>query len=231
MVFPAVMYGCDSWTIRKAECQCFQTVVLEKTLASHMDSKEIKPVHPKGNQPWTFIGRTDAETEAPILWPPDVKSQLIRKDPDTEKGRRQEEKGTTEDEMVGWHHQLSGHEFEQAPGKWWKTGSLAYCSPWGRRESDTTEWLNNNNYKLGYRHIESFYGGFIFDVILIIWRHFSYILRHITYLFDSWPPLFWSQILKSNKILLLENTFWETKIAKYLYFFSLNLFTKLITVC
>ena len=155
----------------------------------------------------------------------------IGKDPDAGQDWRQEEKGTTEDEMVGWHHQLSGHEFEQAPGKWWKTGSLAYCSPWGRRESDTTEWLNNNNYKLGYRHIESFYGGFIFDVILIIWRHFSYILRHITYLFDSWPPLFWSQILKSNKILLLENTFWETKIAKYLYFFSLNLFTKLITVC
>ena len=94
----------------------------------------IKPVNPKGNQPWIFIGRADAETEAPILWPPDVKSWLIRKDPDVGKNWGQEEKGTTtEDEMVAWHHQLNGHEFEKAPGDSEGQGSLVCCSPWGRR--------------------------------------------------------------------------------------------------
>ena len=112
-------------------------------LKSPLDSKEIKPVNPKGNQPWIFIGRTDAEAEIPILWPPDVKSQLIGKDPDPGKDWRQEERGMTEDEMLGWHHQLNGHEFEQTAGdsKW--QGSLAFCSPWGCKESDMTEWLNN----------------------------------------------------------------------------------------
>ena len=119
---------------------CFWIVVLEKTLESPLDSKEIKPVNPKGNQPWIFIGRTDAE--APILWPFDVKSQLIGKEPDDGKDWRQEEKRTTEDEMVGWHHQLNGHEFEQALGVGDGQGSLECCSPWGHKESDTTEWLN-----------------------------------------------------------------------------------------
>ena len=95
---------------------CFRTVVLEKTLESPLDCKEIQPVNPKGNQPCIFIGRTDAEAEALILWPSDSKSWLIGKDPDAGKDWRQEEKGTTEDEMVGWHHRLNGHEFEQAPG-------------------------------------------------------------------------------------------------------------------
>ena len=115
MVFPVVMYGCGSWTIKKAECWknwCFWTVVLEKTPESPLDCKEIKPVHPKGNQSWIFIGRTDAEAETPVLWPPDAKNWLIWKDPDVGKDWRQEEKGMTEDEMVGWHHQLNGHEFE-----------------------------------------------------------------------------------------------------------------------
>ena len=105
---------------------------------SPLDCKEIKLVSPKGNQPWVFIGMTDAE--APILCPSDAKSWLIRKDPDAEKDWRQE-KGTTEDEMVGWSHWLYGHEFEQAPGIGDGQGSLAYCSPWGRKESDTTEQL------------------------------------------------------------------------------------------
>ena len=118
---------------------CFWTVVLEKTLESPLDCKEIQPVNPKGNQSWIFIGRTDAEAEAPILWPPDVKSWLIWKDPDDEKDWRQEEKGTTEDEIVGWHHQLNGHEFEQALGDAEGQGSLAWCNPWGHRESDITE--------------------------------------------------------------------------------------------
>ena len=115
LVFPVVMYGCESWTIKKAEHWrnwCFWTVVLEKTLESPLDCKEIQPVHPKGNQSWIFIGRTDAEAETPILWPPDLKSWLIWKDPDAGKDWGQEEKGTTEDEMVGWHHWLKGHEFE-----------------------------------------------------------------------------------------------------------------------
>ena len=105
------------------------TVVLEKALQSPLDCKEIKPVNPKGDQPWIFIGRTDVEAKTPILWPPDVKNWLIRKDPDAGKDWRQEEKGTTEDEMVGWHHQLDGHEFGQAPGVGDGQGSLACCSP------------------------------------------------------------------------------------------------------
>ena len=110
---------------------CFQTVVLEKTLESPLDSKEIQPVHPKGNQPWIFIARTDAE--ASILWPPNVKSWLIWKAPDAGKDWGQEEKGVTEDEMVGWYHQLEGHEFEQTLGDSRVQGSLACCSPWGCR--------------------------------------------------------------------------------------------------
>ena len=124
---------------------CFWVVVLEKTLESLLDCKEIKSVNPKGNQSWIFIRRIDAETEAPILWPPDVKSWFIRKDPDAGKDQRQEEKGTTEDEMVGWHHWLNGHEFEQTPGDGEGQGSLACCSPWGHKKSDTAEWLNKNN--------------------------------------------------------------------------------------
>ena len=107
-----------------------------------LEIKEIQPVHPKGNQSWTFIGRTDAKAEAPILWPPDVKSWLIWKDPDAGKDWGQEEKGMTEDEMAGWHYQLDGHEFEQTTGVGEKQGSLVCCSPWGCKESDTTKQLN-----------------------------------------------------------------------------------------
>ena len=148
MVFPVVMYRCDSWTIKKGwtvKNWCFWTVVLEKTFESLLDCKEIKPVNPQGNQYWIFIGRTDAETEATILWPPDVKSWLIWKDPDAGKDWKQEEKGTTEDEMVGWHHWVNGHEFEQALGDGEEQGSLVFCSPWGCKESDMTKQLNNNN--------------------------------------------------------------------------------------
>ena len=120
---------------------CFWTVVLEKTLESPLDCKEIKPVNPKGNQPWIFIGMTDAEAETPILWPPNDKSQLIRKDPGAGKDWRQEEKGATENEMVGWYHQLNGHESEQALGVGDGQVSLACCSPWGCKESDKTEQL------------------------------------------------------------------------------------------
>ena len=122
---------------------CFQTVVLEKTFESPLQSKEIKPVNPKGNQSWIFIGMTDDKAEAPILWPSDAKNQLIGKDPDAGKDWGQEEKGRTEDEMVRWHHWLNGHEFEQALGDGEVLGGLAFCSPWSRRKSDTTEWLND----------------------------------------------------------------------------------------
>ena len=119
---------------------CFQTAVLEKILESPLDCKEIKPVNPKGNQPWTFIGRTDADSEAPILWPPDEKSWLIGKDPDAGKDSGQE-KGVTEDEMVGWHHWLHGLEFDQTLGNSEGQGSLVCCSSWGRRELDMTcDW-------------------------------------------------------------------------------------------
>ena len=125
---------------------CFWTVVLEKTLESSLDWKKIQPVHPKGDQSWVFIGRTDVEAETPILWPPDVKSWLIGKDPDAGKDWGQEEKGITEDEMVGWHHQLNGHGFGWTPGVGDGQGGLACCSSWGHKESDTTEWLNLTEY-------------------------------------------------------------------------------------
>ena len=123
---------------------CLQTVVLEKTLESLLDRKEIQPINPKRNQAWIFIGRTDAEAEAPILWPPDVKNCLIWREPDARKDWRQEEKGTTEDEMVGWHHWLNGLEFEQTLGDGEGHRSLTCDSPWGHKESDMTEQLNNN---------------------------------------------------------------------------------------
>ena len=110
---------------------CFQTVVLEETLESLLDCKEISPVNPKGNQPWIFIGRTDAEAETPLVWPPDVEKLPIGKDPDTRKDWKQEEKGTTDEEMVGCHHWLNGHEFEQTLGDGERQGGLACCSPWG----------------------------------------------------------------------------------------------------
>ena len=129
----------EGWALKN---WCFQIVVLEKTLESPLDCKEIKLVNPKGNQPWIFSGRTDAEAEASILWPPDVKNWFLWKDSDAGKDWRQEEKGTTGDEMVGLHHLLDGHEFEQAPGVGDGQGSLVCCSPWGCKESDMTEQLN-----------------------------------------------------------------------------------------
>ena len=119
---------------------CFRTVVLEETLESPLDCKEIKPVNTKGNQSWIVIGRTDAEAEAPIFWPPDAKSQIFGKDPDVGRDRRQEDKGMTEDEMAGWHHWINGHEFEQTLGNGEGQGSLVYCGPWGHKELDTN-WV------------------------------------------------------------------------------------------
>ena len=129
----------ESWAPKN---WCFRTVVLEKTLESPMDRKESQPVHPKGDQSWVFIGRTDVEAETPILWPPHAKSWLIGKDSDAGMDWGQEEKGTTEDEMAGWHHWLDGHESECTPGVGDGQGSLACCDSWGLKKLDTTERLN-----------------------------------------------------------------------------------------
>ena len=129
----------ESWVPKN---WCFWTVVLEKTLESPWDCKEIQPVHSKGDQPWLFFGRNDAKAETPVLWPPHAKSWLTGKDTDAGRDWGQEEKGMTEDEMAGWHHQLDGHEFEWTPGVGDGQGGLACCDSWGRKESDTTERLN-----------------------------------------------------------------------------------------
>ena len=128
---------------------CFQTVVLKKTFESPLDFKETKTVNPKGNQLWLFIQHQYmyAEAEAPVLWSPDVKGWLIGKDPNAGKDWGQEEKGAAEDEMVRQHHRLNEHEFEQTLGDGEGQKSLAYCSPWGLKESDMTSWLNNNKYE------------------------------------------------------------------------------------
>ena len=144
VVFPVVMWMCEldykeCWALKN---WCLWTVVLEKTLESPLDCKEVQPVHPKGDQSWVFIGRTDVVAETPILWPPHVKSWLIGKDPDAGRDWGQEEKEITEDEMAGWHHRLDAHEFGWTPGVGDGEGGLACCDSWGRKESDTTEQLN-----------------------------------------------------------------------------------------
>ena len=145
VVFSVVMYGCESWTIKKAERQrmdAFELLVLKKTLENPLDCEEIKPVNPKGNQPWIFTEGTDAEAEAPTLWPLEAKNWLIRKDPGAGKDWGQE-KGATENEMVRWHHQLDGREFEQASGDRGGQRSLVCYSPWDGKQLDTTEQLRN----------------------------------------------------------------------------------------
>ena len=136
------MLELDSKEVWAPKNWCFWTVVLDKTLESPLDFKEIQPFHPKGDQSWVFAGRTNAEAETPILWPPDVKSWLIWKNLDAGKDWGQEEKRTTEDETVGWHHRLNGHGFEWTPGVGDGQGGLVCCGLWGRKELDTTEQLN-----------------------------------------------------------------------------------------
>ena len=132
----------EGWVLKNWS---LSTVVLEKTLGSPLDCKEIKPVNPKGNQLCIFIGRADAEAEAPKLWPSDVKNRLIGKNSDAGRDWRQDKKGTTEDEMAEWHYWLNGHELEKTPRDSDGQGSLACCSPWGHKELDTTEQLNNDD--------------------------------------------------------------------------------------
>ena len=152
----------ESWTLKN---WCFWTMVLEKTLYSPLDCKEIQPVHPKGDQSWVFIGRTDVEAETPILWPSDAKSWLIRKDSDAGKDWGQEKKGTTEDEMVGWHHWLDEHEFEWTLGVGDGQGGLVCCRPWDCRVghdwvTELTDWLNSLCYKLSLFHLLFSFSGF-----------------------------------------------------------------------
>ena len=147
MVFPIVMCGCESWTIKKSESWRIDALELwcwRRLLRVPWTARRSTLINPKGNQPWIFIGRTDAEAEAPIIWSLDVKSWFTGKDPAAGKDWEQEEKRVTEDMMVEWHHWLNGHEFEQAPGDGEGQGNLVCCSPWSHKESDMTEGLNNN---------------------------------------------------------------------------------------
>ena len=144
MVFPVVMYGCESWTTKKAECwriDAFELWCWRRLLRVRWDCKEIQPVHSKGDQSWVFFGRTDAKSETPVFWPPHAKSWLIGKDSDALRDWGQKEKGTTEDEMARWHHWLDGRESQWTPGVGDGRGGLACCDSWGRKESDTTERL------------------------------------------------------------------------------------------
>ena len=258
MFFPEVMYRCDSWIMKKAECQridafkplvsfpcgsagkestcnagdlvlipglgrsprkekrlptpvfwpgefhglyspwarkeldtteqlslsLFKPLVLEKTLENPLDRKEIKPVSPKRNQPWIFTGRIAAE--APIFWSPDIKSRLIGKDPDAGKDWEQDEKGAADDEMVGWHHQFNGHEFEQTPGDGEGQGSLAGYSPWGHKESDLTKWLNNNGSPSWHRFSYCEQSGSLFCLFFPPWTPASAPSEALTFDPGAW---------------------------------------------
>ena len=143
----------ESWALKN---WCFWTVMLEKTLESPLDCKEIQPVHSKGDQSWVFFGRNDAKVETPVLWPPHAKSWLIGKDSDAGRDWGHEEKGMTEDETAGWHHWLDGHEFEWTPGVGDGQGGLVCCSSGGRKELDTTERLNwTENYPTRWNKLKS----------------------------------------------------------------------------
>ena len=164
----------ESWTIKIAEPQridVFELWFKNTTLESPLDCREIQPVYPKGNQSWIFIGRTDAEAETPIFWPPDVKNWLIGKDLDAEKDWRWKEKGTTEDEMVGWHHWLDGHELEHTPSIGNGQRSLVYCSPWvAKSQTRLSEWTELNCVKARMFHSQNHLGK-----LLVFWFSPQYI--------------------------------------------------------
>ena len=152
----------ESWVPRN---WCFWPVVLEKTLESPLDYKEIQPVHPKGVQSWVFIEKTDVEAETPILFPPDVKSWLIGKDPDAVKDWGQEEKGVTDYKMIGWHHRLDGHGFGWTLGDGDGQRCLAYCGSWVQKEFETTEWLNWTGLKYERRQTAVFLVAYVFQLL------------------------------------------------------------------
>ena len=186
----------ESWVLKN---WCFWSVVLEKTLESPLDCKEIQPVHPKGDQSWIFIGRTDAKAETPILWPPHAKSWLIGKDSDAGMDWGQEEKGTTEDEIAGWHHELDGREFECTPGVCDGQGGLECFDSWHRKESDMTEWLNWTElmlFNLHYFRVSSYFLLLISS--LIPWwfesRHRMISILLVLSRCVSWPRM-WFNLL------------------------------------
>ena len=179
MVFPVVMYGCASWTVKKAECRRIDAFELWCWRISweSLGLQGDPSVHPKGDQSWVFIGRTDVEAETPIFWPPHAKSWLIWEDPDAGKDWGQEEKGTTEDEMVGWHHRLNGHEFGWTLG----VDDGQFCSSWGCKESDMTEWHNWTELN---RPRSIYHGSVILFIYLFIFTFFSSIFTLENF---SWP--------------------------------------------
>ena len=153
MVFPVVLYRCENWIIKKAErwkIDAFELWCWRRLLRVPWTARRSNQLNLKGNKSWIFIGRTDTEAKAPLFCPPDTKNWLIEKDPNAGTDWRQEEKGITEDEMAGWHHRLNGHEFEQALGAGEGQGSLACCSPWGYKEMDVTEQMNNKVCKMAH---------------------------------------------------------------------------------
>ena len=158
--------------------------MLEKTLESPLDCKEIQPVHPKGDQPWVFFGRNDAKAETPVLWPPHAKSWLIGKDSEAGRDWGQEEKGMTEDEMDGWHHRLDGHEFEWTPGVGDRQGGLACCNSWSRKELDTTEQLNWTELKSCSRMLSIYLKTLAFWISHFLKQFYSNCVAH---LWHQWP--------------------------------------------
>ena len=179
----------ESWAPKN---WCFWTVVLEKTLESPLDCKEIQSVYSEGDQPWDFFGGNGAEAETPVLWPPHAKSWLIGKDSDAGRNWGQEEKGLTEDEMAGWHHRLNGHEFEWSPGVGDGQGGLACCDSWGCKESDTTERLN-------WTELKAKTAGYYATNTGLAIRRPSLILLPLSCISWSWS---WSPILQRRRLRL-----------------------------
>ena len=189
----------ESWVLK---IWCFWTVVLEETIESLLDCKEIQPVHSKGNQSWIYIGRTDDEAETPIFWPPHAKSWLIRKDPGARKDWGQEETGTTEDEIFGWHHQLNGHGFGWTLGVGDGQGGLACCSSWGRKELDMTEWLNWTELKRSSEKVSSlnllFFKCLQLQIVKIPKGHFLG-WHDLNFYSHVWGGIFWCLSLINRK--------------------------------
>ena len=204
----------ESWVLKN---WCFWIVVLDKILESPLDCKEIQPVHPKGNQSWISIGRTDAEAETPICWSPDLKNWLIWKDPDAGKDWEQEEKGMIEDEMVGWHYRLNWHESEWGPGVGVGPGNVAYCSPWAPKEwtwlSDWTEL----NWNVGIT--DAVFANYSKASINLLFEHPTYYIVPLRDL-EEWTSQLY--VFTRNKSFFLSGliSFISICISLYLFFFS-----------
>ena len=197
----------EGWALKN---WCFWTVVLEKTLASPLDYKEIQPVHSEGDQPWDFFGGHDAKAETPVLWPPHAKSWLIEKDPDAGRVWGQEEKGTTEDEMAGWHHWLDGCESEWTLGVGDGQGGLACCDSWGCKESDTTEWLNWTERTKMEKSSLSYLPRYILFLLLFLHPWCS-----------KFPSYILSLLLKELTIaVLLEQVCWQQILLTFLHLWT-----------